>query len=69
MLSVTPVITSIREDQISEAVLYYVNASDQSLPGDTISCTLDSTPTSDNFLLLNQGSGKRFGKIPEVYGF
>nr|XP_022298872.1 protein dachsous-like [Crassostrea virginica] len=57
ILSVTPVITSIREDQISEAVLYYVNASDQSLPGDTISCTLDSTPTSDNFLLLNQGSG------------
>lgn len=46
--------TSIREDHSSETVMFSFIVYDQSVPRDTITCSLDATPSTDIFLLTEK---------------
>lgn len=52
-----PSTTSIREDHSSEKVMFSFIVYDRSLPMDTITCSLDTTPSTDIFSLTEEGPG------------
>lgn len=52
-----PSTTSIREDHSSEKVMFSFIVYDRSLPMDTITCSLDATPSTDIFSLTEEGPG------------